>query len=479
MKKLIVSLLAVAGMVACSNEDVVRKQAGEAIGFSGAFVENATRAANDPSITTGSIDAFRVWAFMDEVSGEVLKNELVTKGEDGLWRYENIQYWMPGHTYYFAALAPVEGYWTLNTEAANTYGAGIVDFINADGSEDLLYAATSVESKLNDNAPVKFLFNHLLSKIKFTFVNGFTTENVTVKVNNVTMTAPASGSINLAVENWWDNNEDWVNLPENNDLTLAFGDVETLTAVTNVNAAANERLTIPASAERQYVVNFDVVVYSGNVPTEFHKTATIKDVAFEMGKAYNLKATIDHETLNLEEIVFDEIEVKEWIDGDEYEFEFTDREESEEPETPAEPAEPAEPEFVIPGEGVAYAMDYRYPTLVDGLDANNQLRVAQENGWIWDIHFNTGLASIEAGDYTAVHYFSSNDAFEVDTYNGGFQNNSYNYIYPDEFDKVTTFNVQKEGDYYCITMIGSGGYGNDKGTFRCVYIGKIKEDTAE
>jgi hypothetical protein len=119
-------------------------------------------------------------------------------------------------------------------------------------------------------------------------------------------------------------------------------------------------------------------------------------------------------------------------------------------------------------------MDYRYTKLVDGLDESNEIRVAQENGWTWDIHFNTSLASIEAGDYTAVHYFTTNDALEVDTYNGGFQNNTYNYIYPDEFDKVTTFNVQKQGDVYYITMIGSGGYGNDKGTFRCVYIGKIK-----
>ena len=38
-----------------------------------------------------------------------------------------------------------------------------------------------------------------------------------------------------------------------------------------------------------------------------------------------------------------------------------------------------------------------------------------------------------------------------------------------------TINVQVEGDYYCITMIGSGGYGSNAGeTYRCVYIGKIK-----
>ena len=112
--------------------------------------------------------------------------------------------------------------------------------------------------------------------------------------------------------------------------------------------------------------------------------------------------------------------------------------------------------------------------MVAGLDENNSLRVAQDNGWIWDIKFNTGLAEIVEGDYKATSSsFSSASALEVDTYNGGFQNAAFNYIYPDEYNKVTTFNVQKQGDIYCITMIGSGGYGNDGKTFRCVYIGKL------
>ncbi len=132
-------------------------------------------------------------------------------------------------------------------------------------------------------------------------------------------------------------------------------------------------------------------------------------------------------------------------------------------------------DFVIPGEGVAYGYDYKYTALVDGLDKNNKIRVKQENGWIWDIFFNPGLSAIDAGDYEPTHYFTNSTALEVDTYNGGFQNDTFNYIYPDSFDLVTTFNVQKQGDIYCITMIGSGGYGNSGNkTFRCVYIGKIK-----
>ena len=304
MKKLLVSLLAIAGLVACTNDEVVNVQKGNPITFD-SFVENATR-ANDPSTTTNSLNAFRAWAFMDEVSGEVLKNELVEK-VGSVWSYVNTQYWMPDHTYYFAALAPVEGNWTLDTAGANTYGAGKVTFTNVNGSEDLLYAATAVESQEKDNLPVKFQFSHLLSKINFTFVNGFATSNVDVEVKNVTMTAPASASINLAVENWWDNN-DWVNLADG--LTLEFGDVVRLDAGDSATAT-DERLTIPASAEREYKVEFDIVVYSGEVPSNFHKTATIKGVAFEMGKAYNLTATISPESLDLEAIEF-EVAVNEW-----------------------------------------------------------------------------------------------------------------------------------------------------------------------
>lgn len=133
------------------------------------------------------------------------------------------------------------------------------------------------------------------------------------------------------------------------------------------------------------------------------------------------------------------------------------------------------PEFVIPGEGETFDFDFKYTDLVAGLDENNSLRVCQANGWTWDIKFNTGLTEIVAGDYKAgSSSFSSADALEVDTFNGGFQTEAYNYIYPDVFEQVTTFNVQKEGDIYCITMIGFGGYGSDGKSYRCVYIGKIK-----
>ena len=133
------------------------------------------------------------------------------------------------------------------------------------------------------------------------------------------------------------------------------------------------------------------------------------------------------------------------------------------------------PEFVIPGEGVAYDLDYRYTKLVSGLDGNNAVRVAQDNGYIWDLKFNPGLTEIVAGDYTAVQSFTTADALELDTYNGGIQfGEPYSFFYADVYDNVT-INVQKEGDYYCITLISQSGYDCPvSGQYRLVYIGKIK-----
>ncbi len=137
-----------------------------------------------------------------------------------------------------------------------------------------------------------------------------------------------------------------------------------------------------------------------------------------------------------------------------------------------------EVEFVIPGEGGTYTYDFKYTKFYqnEGMNNENALDVVTEDGLRWQIRFNPALTEIAAGDYTAVASctgYSSNDLV-VDTYNGGVQYASDKWLYPDSYDKVT-FNVQKEGDIYCITLIGSGGCNCPNGAnYRCVYIGKLK-----
>ena len=309
-------------MIGCAKEDVtVSPQV--AVTFADAFVDvQGVRTKDaDPSITTGSIDAFKVWGFMDQKGGVMFDGELVSK-VGGEWTYANQQFWTPSHTYFFGALAPVENSnWTLDYSNANEYGLGLVSFTNFDGTEDLLYASTSVQTPDIDKLlaegmdPVKLTFSHLLSKLKFTFINGFTTENMTMQVSEIKMTVPAAATIDLAVENWWDG-DDW-KFNGTATTTLDFADVLPVLGTTESASSANERLTIPADKNASYDISFKVNLYVGGQPAmEVVKTATLTGVAFNMGKSYNIKTEINPDNLGLHPIEF-EVKVNEWIpEGD-------------------------------------------------------------------------------------------------------------------------------------------------------------------
>ncbi|MBO5901593.1 MAG: fimbrillin family protein [Alistipes sp.] len=315
MKKLLVFALATIGMVACFNEDVVELPKSDTIRFADAYINNSTRAdqAVDPSTTKATLEAFDVWAYMSSVDGKVLVDEDV-KLVSGGWDYANIQYWTPNKDYFFAALAPMNSAnWDLDaTQAVFNGGAGLVEFENVDGGEDLLYATAKattpdMESLQNNGMEtVKFQFQHLLSKVKFTFVNGFTNDNATVEVKNIKMSAPKTGSINLGT------GYEWVLGTESK--VYEYGNAGKI-AMGAKAECDNERLTIPAAATYTYAIDFDVTLYYGDeVAYEVHKQSLVTGVALEMGKAYNFVAEITPDHLNLElcPIVFEVVGVDAW-----------------------------------------------------------------------------------------------------------------------------------------------------------------------
>ncbi len=318
MKKLFVSVLAIVSMVACMNEETVRLQDPAAIGFEANWVENATRAdeAVDPSTTTESLKGFDVWGYMENTSGVIFVGEDVS-GEKGNFTYMNTAYWNPGHKYYFSALAPMNSENAVVTPVASGVvpaGLGVVEFTNKKGAEDLLYAFAEVEAPaVGQNKVVNFTFKHLLSKVKFSFTNGFTNPNNTIDVKNVKMTVPAEGTIDLNAGYVWENLD--------GALTLEFGDACAKTAVAVKQEAADERLTIPAGADKEYVITFDVVLYNGDVVAYAGtKTSKVTGVALEMGKAYNFTATLNASNFTAEgeelmPIVFDVVEVKDWVEA--------------------------------------------------------------------------------------------------------------------------------------------------------------------
>lgn len=347
MKKIMICALAVGMFTACSQEETLSTQAPLQISFANAYVNNATRAAIDPSFSingangTTKLVGFDVWGFMDETSGVVFNGEDVTGG-DGAWTYSNTQYWAPNHTYYFGALAPMNskniGY-NSTDGSAGKFGLGNVHFVNENGTEDLIYAAatkTTPAEITSDPGAVKLEFNHLLSKVKFSFTNGFNNDNAFITVKNIRMTAPKEATINLNQENWWSSNEDgkgWALWGQSPDITLDFGDMETPKVAEGKSSESTyERFTFPAKGTREYIVTFDVELYMGDQLAYSNNLMTkISGAELFMGKAYNFHAEINSENIvpgddpnaKLYPIEFTAT-VKDWEDGNGYDGEDID-----------------------------------------------------------------------------------------------------------------------------------------------------------
>ena len=312
-------------MASCSNDETVEMAQQEAISFSNAFVNNGTRSIVDPSFTTENLTDFAVYGFTQ--NGQIFNGDKVSKGGSAStgWSYANLQYWVPGNTYTFGAIAP-------HSVAANVSGVALpenatkvemkVAFTNTDAKQvDLLHAAppqiTGVTASYT--TPVSMTFNHQLSKVKFSFENVVGVD-YNVKVSNVKITdAYKEGTLTVAAAgNNWSNQTD-------KTLELNFGNVVADASSTEAsfiaNAATleshNEKLMIPMGSSAIYTVTFTAELYKGNVLLGIYPhTVEIKNVEFKLGYCYNFKASLTHKNITgpdeLNEIKFNVTSVGNW-----------------------------------------------------------------------------------------------------------------------------------------------------------------------
>lgn len=320
MKKIfLIGLTAAAMLASCSNDETVEMAQQKAIGFSNAFVNNGTRSVVDPSFTTTSLNDFAVYGFTQK--GQIFDGEKVSKG-GAAWSYDNVQYWVPGNTYTFGAIAPHSAANVSDVKLPE--GATKVEmkvaFTNTDANQvDLLHAEpaqiTGVTASYTE--PVSMTFNHQLSKVKFSFQNSVGA-GYNVKVSNVKITdAYEKGTLTVgATENTWSNQTDKA-------LVLNFGNVVADGATADeaaviANAATlesyNEKLMIPMVSSATYTVTFTVELFKDNVPLgTYNHTVQIKNVEFKLGYCYDFKATLTHENIVDPENPLKPIEFK--VDG--------------------------------------------------------------------------------------------------------------------------------------------------------------------
>lgn len=301
MKKfLFLGLAAMMAFTSCTKDETLATAQHGAIAFDNVFVDNGTRAITpeDPTYNNATLmKDFKVYGFFDgNINNMVFNNQVVNVAEGGVCSYNPVQYWAPGHTYYFAAIAPstcqTGASWTIDEAEAGVYGPGKVTFTSND-TEDLLYCATSVKTENEiTEAPeaVKLTFKHLLSKVRFEFVNQFASESYSFKVTGVKINNyPKTATVDLAEEDWaWD----WAG--HSNAGTIEFGNVAVMKQGIN-DYAQFEKVLIPSATGETSTLNvtFDITLYVNDAEIDTYSHDINVDVQLLMGYSYNLKATID------------------------------------------------------------------------------------------------------------------------------------------------------------------------------------------
>ena len=212
MKKIILATLAAASLVACAQENVIDSAKPEAIAFNNSFVDNTTKSI-DPSITNDNLAGFLVYGTTQgdhSPSADVInifKGLLVEGSYGNAWTYDAAftQYWIKDNKYNLAAVVNSNTKADLDKTLVECDDNGMPEKLTytADGKTDLLYARSAEYTGLTSGNPqVAFTFDHLLSKVKFSFKNTTTNtanaSSYTYRVSNIVMTGtPAEATCDV------------------------------------------------------------------------------------------------------------------------------------------------------------------------------------------------------------------------------------------------------------------------------------------
>ncbi len=291
MKKFIFLTLAAAALLSCAKEQILTQDR-EAITFTNAFVDNATK-ANDASFNNSNPPtSFLVYGTTtgdhSNATTVTVFNGVEVKYENDAWGYSNdhTQYWINNNTYAFAAV--VNG--TISNDKKISYAA---DYSNGD-TKDLLYAVNNYGKfvKGESSTSVGFNFQHLLAKAHFTVKNTIATNTAdnkyTYRVSDIKITnAYTSGDYDITKYNVsdadaWDEYTTTTGEVQFGNLTKDIGQVGTTDEATSEHA----RLLVPAEYTALNIKCTIETLLNGSVVDVENYEKGI-NITLEEGQAYN------------------------------------------------------------------------------------------------------------------------------------------------------------------------------------------------
>mgnify|MGYP002672057075 FL=1 len=309
-KNLFLIGLAAIGMLfaSCSNDETVEVAKNQnGIQFK-SFVNNSTRATD---LTTANLTDFQVWGIMkkDNQIGKPFVGTQVSK-PGGAWSYGTPVYWEKGYQYSFVAVAPA-GVFEMVEAPADYQDYGRVKFDNGSGDTDLLWATNDkgLVTWEGDVCPaaVDLTFNHMLSRVRFNFVNAMDDGSL-LTVKDVTITnACTVGTVALIDDNA---GLAWAAI---GNAALLFDDAAETGFAQNAACTTGHKYMIPTT--KAYNVTFKVERAHNGVVDTYEHSVNLTEMEMESGKSYQFKAEFTAQNINpdgaLCPIVF-EPTVNEW-----------------------------------------------------------------------------------------------------------------------------------------------------------------------
>lgn len=344
---------AAAALAGCAQNEVIDIPQTRAIGFD-PYVGNTTRAAAKDTdlsalkaegagfIVLGGYEDSQTYVPVFDGTNETGSHITWNKSS---WEYSPINYWLEGKTYKFVAYAPAE------LQEGDLFDIDYADnklkmkdggTFTADGETDLVVAEGKPQGYLVAAEPVQmdrvgFKFYHALSKVKFTFINGWrnavTLKITNIKLSNVKNTGSlttsgtmAQGSDKIRPSAWsgQTGTADYENKPDDVMNTSIYGEsyeFENFLLPTGLSDS-QMKLTFTVLVTNSQGTGPDLGAGAGNSVVK--EVVIPKDVVTEWkpGYAYNYKLTISGSTFGLKPIQFDGIDVdSEWGNGGEDDIE--------------------------------------------------------------------------------------------------------------------------------------------------------------
>ena len=283
MKKFFIAIVALAAAVSCSNDDIISIDR-QAIDFGNAFVDNATR-IEDPSYGAGKlIKEFYVYGTVTGNGNTVTlyNGATVTRGTDqnygDIWSCTQTEYWVPSCTYAFqavvdGAIADGKIAYTVGQDSDND---GISDLLYATAAATTNGAATPSGDIANDC--VVFTFEHLLSKVGFTFTNT-TGGKYSYNVTGVSFTDhDSTGTYTIGTG--------WDTTVSKSATALSFGAPGVVASTTPVSAPTTHQI-IPGTQTLKVTINYDIYYDGKNVSPNLSVTEDL-EYPFAKNITYNI-----------------------------------------------------------------------------------------------------------------------------------------------------------------------------------------------